>query len=57
MSAHNLLSVVIETPRLVMRPVNPAYAAEIFAAFTPEVCRHMFPQPASQIAETLDFIN
>ncbi len=57
MSAHNLLSVVIETPRLVMRPVSRAYAAEIFAAFTPEVSRHLFPQPASQIAETLDFID
>jgi [ribosomal protein S5]-alanine N-acetyltransferase len=56
-SAHNLFSVVIETPRLVMRPVSRAYAAQIFAAFTPEVCRHMFPQPPSQIAETLDFIN
>lgn len=57
MSAHKLLSVVIETPRLVMRPVGREYAPEIFAAFTSEVCRHLFPQPASQIAETLDFID
>jgi [ribosomal protein S5]-alanine N-acetyltransferase len=53
----NLLSVVIETPRLVMRPVGREYTPEIFAAFTPEVCRHLFPQPASQIAEMLDFID
>jgi [ribosomal protein S5]-alanine N-acetyltransferase len=56
-SAHNLISVVIETPRLVMRPVSREYAPEIFVEFTPEVCRHMFPQPASRIAETLDFID
>jgi [ribosomal protein S5]-alanine N-acetyltransferase len=53
----DLLSVAIETPRLMMRPVSRDYAAEIFAAFTAEVCRHLFPQPASQIAETLDFID
>ena len=57
MPAYNLLSVVIETARLVMRPVSRDYMAEIFAAFTPEVCRNMFPQPAVQIAETLDFID
>ena len=57
MLPQDLLSVVIETSRLVMRPVNREYAPEIFVEFTPEVCRHLFPQPASQIAETLDFID
>jgi RimJ/RimL family protein N-acetyltransferase len=57
MSMPELVSIVIETPRLVMRPVNRDYAAEIFAGFTPEICRHMFPQPPSQIGVTLDFIN
>jgi [ribosomal protein S5]-alanine N-acetyltransferase len=52
-----LLSVLIETSRLVIRPVSRDRAAEISAAFTPEVCRYMFPQPASEIAETLDFID
>jgi hypothetical protein len=50
----NLLSVVIETSRLVMRPVRREYAVERFAEFTPEVCRYMFSRPASQIAEVLD---
>ena len=43
-----LLSVLIETSRLVMRPVSRDRAAEISAVFTPEVCRYMFPQPASE---------
>ena len=57
MLVSDLLSVLIETSRLVMRPVSRDRAAEISAAFTPEVCRYMFPQPASEIAETLDFID
>ncbi len=40
-----------------MRPVNRNHAEEIFGEFTAEICRHMFPRPASQISETLDFID
>jgi [ribosomal protein S5]-alanine N-acetyltransferase len=52
----DLLAVRIETARLVMLPVEPAHAAAIFAAFTPEVTIHMYPQPAREIGETLAFI-
>ena len=52
----SLLGVVIETPRLVLRPVDLAVAPEVFAEFTAEICRHMFPQPARIIAETQAYI-
>jgi len=53
----NLLDVVIETRRLVLRPVEHTYATTIFAVFTADVCRHMFPQPARHIGETLAYID
>ena len=52
-----LLDVVIETPRLVLRPVAADAAAEVFAEFTAEICRHMFPQPARLIDETLAYVS
>ena len=39
-----------------MRPVHPDFAPAIFAEFTPEICRHMFPQPPRRIGDTLDYI-
>jgi [ribosomal protein S5]-alanine N-acetyltransferase len=52
----DLLAVRIETARLAMVPAHAGRAGEVFAAFTPAVAQHMFPQPARHIDETLDFI-
>jgi len=51
-----LLGEVIETRRLVLRPVELGFAPEVFREFTAEICRHMFPQPPRIIAETEAYI-
>lgn len=56
LTAVDLLAVRIETARLAMRPVDAAGASEVFAEFTPEITRHMYPQPAQHIGETLVYI-
>jgi ribosomal-protein-alanine N-acetyltransferase len=43
-------------PRLVLKPVSSAYAAEIFQEFTPEITMYMMPRSPSHISETEHFI-
>lgn len=53
----NLLETKIETKRLLLVPINPSYAEDIFANFTAVITLYMYPKPAKQIDETLEFIN
>jgi ribosomal-protein-alanine N-acetyltransferase len=50
------LDVVIETRRLRLLPTHERYAPAIFESFTPEITTYMFPAPAKNIDETLQFI-
>jgi RimJ/RimL family protein N-acetyltransferase len=53
----NLLDTKIETNRLLLVPINLSYAGDIFRNFTAEITLYMYPKPAKQIDETLEFIN
>lgn len=52
----NLSDLTIETDRLRLAPTSPEFAQAIFAVFSDRVTRFMFPKPASDISETLAFI-
>ncbi len=52
----SLASVVIETERLRLVPIEEAHAPDIFREFTEDVTRYMFPKPAENLEETLSFI-
>ncbi len=52
----NLLNMQIETERLLLIPINSDYAEDIFINFTSEITTYMFPRPATEICETLNFI-
>lgn len=53
----NLLDTKIETKRLLLVPINMSHANDIFRDFTAEITLYMYPKPAKQIDETLEFIN
>jgi ribosomal-protein-alanine N-acetyltransferase len=46
----------IEGPRVVLKPIAPEHAGEIFKEFTPEITTYMFPRSPSHIGETQQFI-
>ncbi len=46
----------LETPRLNLRPVTLADAAEIFAAFTPDISRYLYPKAPDRLEETQHFV-
>lgn len=52
-----LFDTKIETQRLLLVPINLSYSEEIFKNFTAKVTLYMYPKPAQQISETLEFIN
>jgi RimJ/RimL family protein N-acetyltransferase len=45
----------IEGPRILLKPVEPEHAQEIFAEFTPEITTYMLPRSPSHISETQQF--
>lgn len=53
----NQLNTIIETERLILKPIALEYAEDIFAEFTDEITTFMFPSAARKISETYDFIN
>ncbi len=57
MTIMNLLDVNIETNRLLLVPINRKYAEDIFRTFTAEITGYMYPRPATDISETLEFID
>lgn len=54
---NNLLNVRIETPRLLLVPIDMKYKQDIFEELTYEITIYMNPRPARYIRETEDFIN
>ena len=51
------MSIIIETERLILKPVQVSDAEAIFHFFTPNVTTYMYPAPAKAIDDTLQFIN
>lgn len=51
-----LLDTVIESDRLRLTPTTASDADAIFETFTADITRYMFPKPAQQLEETLEFI-
>lgn len=49
--------VIIETERLILKPIRLEYADKIFPEFTDEVTKFMFPNTPSDISETQEYIN
>lgn len=52
----DLTTLTIETERLVLKPISPAYIDSIFHEFTPEVATYMYPRPAEKRIETEAFV-
>ena len=52
----NLLDVVIETERLILKPITLDFAENIFMEFTSEITKYMYPKPSEKIEETYGFI-
>ncbi|TPD56061.1 MAG: N-acetyltransferase [Thalassolituus maritimus] len=46
----------ISGERVILMPVSEQFADDIFREFTAEITRFMMPPPASDISETLEFI-
>ncbi len=56
MSNQSLQYTTLETPRLRLVAITPAYCEAIFQAFTKTVARYTFPQPTGNSADTEAFI-
>ncbi len=52
----NLLQAEISTNRLLLKPIDMQYKAEIFREFTHDIAIYMYPRPANDIFETESFI-
>jgi RimJ/RimL family protein N-acetyltransferase len=51
MNEMNLLDVIIETERLILKPITLNYAEDIFKEFTWEITKYMYPKPFDNIQE------
>lgn len=47
----------IETQKSIFSPITTQYAQDIFIEFDEEITKYMYPIPAKEINETLDWIN
>jgi ribosomal-protein-alanine N-acetyltransferase len=52
----NLSEVIIETDRLILKPIDFSYTRVIFAEFTTEITKYMTPVPARDDSGTVSFI-
>lgn len=52
----NFLNTILETNRLVLKPISSDFRNSIFESFTEEVAKTVFPQPTGDIADTDRFI-
>jgi len=53
----NLTNIIIESDRLILKPIDVSFAEDIFREFTEEISVYMDPQPAKDINGVMDFIN
>ncbi len=52
----DILSVSIETKRLLLVPISVKYAQDIFKELTPEITLYMHPKSPDKIEETIEYI-
>ena len=52
----NLFEIIIETDRLLLKPISFNFAEDIFNEFTWEITEYMYPKPAEKIEDTKKFI-
>lgn len=52
----SLSELEIRSERLLLKPIEPRFAEDVFREFTPTITRFMFPRPADSIEETLEFV-
>lgn len=52
----DLTTLIIETERLVLKPISSDYTDQIFTEFTSEVATYMYPRPAEKRIETEAFV-
>jgi [ribosomal protein S5]-alanine N-acetyltransferase len=52
----NLETIQLESDRLILKPISLDYQQEIFAEFTADITRYMFPKPAENLQETARYI-
>gem|GEM_PF-3738817 len=46
----------IETQKSILSPITTQYAQDIFTEFDEVITKYMYPIPAKEISETLDWI-
>jgi RimJ/RimL family protein N-acetyltransferase len=51
-----LMTVLIKTERLLLKPISYDFTDDIFNEFTQEITKYMFPKPAKSKDETREFI-
>lgn len=52
----NTENLIIETDRLLIKPISLEFKEEIFNNFTPEITVYMYPKAPEKIEETISFI-
>ena len=52
----NLLDTIIETDRLILKPMTLDFSEDIFKEFTSEITKYMYPKSAIDVEETFEFI-
>jgi len=52
----DLMNIIIETDRLLLKPITLDFAEDIFNEFSWDITKYMYPKPAEKIEETYDFI-
>ena len=52
----NTQNIIIETERLILKPITLDYKEDIFREFTPEITEYMFPKSAEKIEEIIELI-
>jgi len=52
----DLTAVVIESERIILQPIQPRFAEDIFKTFDSEITRYMVPKSPTRIEDTEEFI-
>jgi ribosomal-protein-alanine N-acetyltransferase len=52
----DLSNTIIETDRLILKPISLEFAQDMFNEFNEEVTHYMYPKPASKISDTIEYI-
>jgi len=52
----DLMSIEIETERLLLKPISYNYVEDIFKEFNQEITKYMYPKPTETIEETKEIL-